>query len=139
MHSLILKCKFPKIQKFFVCSTFIFNIHIFRFNTDTGLQVDIDFNTESKLSFSRNSFFSLLTWHSRPTEPMKLFSFYSFGGFRGPSRPSSQWNQSIFCECKHAWQQLVKIKSDPFVNKHCSVKHEGEFWEREHWLAVSDW
>ena len=139
MYSLILKCKFPKIQKFFVCSTLICNIHIFRFNTDTGAQVDIDFNTESKLSFSRNSFFSLLTWHSKPTKPMKLLSFYSFGGFRGPSRTSSQWNQSIFYECKHAWQLLVKIKSDPFVNKHRSVKHEGEFWEREHWLAVSDW
>ena len=127
MHSLILKCKFPKIQKFFVCSTLIFNIHIFRFKTDTGLQVDIDFNTESKLSFSRSSFFSCLTWHSKPTKLTKLLSFYPFGGFRGPSKPSSQWNQSIFCECKHAWQLIVKIKSDPSVNKQPSVKHEGEF------------
>ena len=53
-----------KISKNFACGTFISNIHIFRFTTDAGLQVDTDFNTESKFSF--------------------------FGGFRGPRKPSSQ-------------------------------------------------
>ena len=115
---------FQKFKSFLFAAP---SFSIFRFKTDTGLQVDIDFNTESKLSFSRSSFFSCLTWHSKPTKLMKLLSFYPFGGFRGPSKPSSQWNQSIFCECKHAWQLLVKIKSDPSVNKQPSVKHEGEF------------
>ena len=40
---LILKCKISKIQKRFACGALIFNIDIFRFKTDAGLQVDIDF------------------------------------------------------------------------------------------------
>ena len=53
---------------------YISSIHIFRFKTDAGLQVDTDFNTESKFSFSSSSFFSLLSGHSKPTKPMKLLS-----------------------------------------------------------------
>ena len=47
-----------KNSKCFACGALIFNIRIYRFKTDAGLQVDIDFNTESKFSFSRSSFFS---------------------------------------------------------------------------------
>ena len=79
-----------KISKNLACGTLIFNINIFRFKTDAGLQVDIDFNNESKFSFSRNSFFSPLSGHPKPTKPMKLLLFYPFGGIRGPSKPSSQ-------------------------------------------------
>ena len=50
-----------KNLKNFVCSTVSFNILIFRFKIDAGLQVDIDFNTESKFSFSRSSVFSPLS------------------------------------------------------------------------------
>ena len=64
-----------KISKNFACGTFISNIHIFRFTTDAGLQVDTDFNTESKFSFLRSSFFSPLSGNSKPTKPMKLLSF----------------------------------------------------------------
>ena len=40
-----------KNSKNFACGALIFNRHIFRFRTDAGRQVDIDFNTESKFSF----------------------------------------------------------------------------------------
>ena len=63
VHFLILKCKISKIQKNFASGTLIFNIHVFRFKRDGGLQVDIDFNTESNFSFSRSSFFSRLSGH----------------------------------------------------------------------------
>ena len=41
----------------------MFNIHIFRFKTDAGLQVDIDFNTESEFPCSRSNLFSFLSGH----------------------------------------------------------------------------
>ena len=65
-----------KFQKFkiFACGASIFNTHIFRFKMDAGLQVDIDFNTEFNFSYSRNSFFSQLSGHSKTTKPMKLLS-----------------------------------------------------------------
>ena len=63
VHFLIFKCKISKFQKIFASGTLIFNIHIFRFKTDAGLQVDIDFNTESKFSFSKSSFYSSLSGH----------------------------------------------------------------------------
>ena len=56
-----------KNSKILVCSALIFNIHIFRFETDAGLQVDI----ESKFFL------------------FNCFSFYLFGEFRGSSKPSS--------------------------------------------------
>ena len=46
-----------KNPKFFTCSTLIFSIHIFRFDMDAGLQVDIYFNTESKFYCSCSCFF----------------------------------------------------------------------------------
>ena len=70
-------------SKIFACGALNFNIHIFRFTMDAGLQVDIDFNTESKFSFPRSSFFSPLSGHSKPIN-------YPFGWFRGPPKPSSQ-------------------------------------------------
>ena len=53
----------------------IFTIHIFKFKMGAGLQVDIDFNTESKFSCPRSSFFSPFSGHSKPTKLMKLLSF----------------------------------------------------------------
>ena len=46
-----------RFQKFnnFAGARLLFNIHIFRFKADAGFQVDINFNTESKFSFSRSS------------------------------------------------------------------------------------
>ena len=52
----------PQKLKKNACGALIFNIHIFRFKTDAGLQVDIDFNIESKFSFSRSSFFFTHQW-----------------------------------------------------------------------------
>ena len=68
-----------KNSKILVCGTLIFNIHIsiFRFKIHVGLQVDIDFNTKSKISCWRSSFFWPLSGHSKPTKPMKLLSFLS--------------------------------------------------------------
>ena len=40
-----------EIQKNFACGALIFSVHIFRFKTDAGLKVDIDFNTECEFSF----------------------------------------------------------------------------------------
>ena len=59
VYFLILKCKISKIPN----SALIFNVHIFRFKTDAGLQVDIGFNTESKFYFSWSSFFSPFSGH----------------------------------------------------------------------------
>ena len=39
-----------KILKIFTCGARIFNIHIFRFKVHAELQVDIEFNFESKFS-----------------------------------------------------------------------------------------
>ena len=46
-----------KNSKTFACCTLIFNIYIFRFKMDAGLQVDIDFNNESKFPRSKSSSF----------------------------------------------------------------------------------
>ena len=51
--------------------------HTFRSKADAGLQVDIDFNIESKFYFSRSSFFSPLSGHYKPIKPIKLLSFLS--------------------------------------------------------------
>ena len=59
-----LKSNISKIQKIFVCGTLIFNIHIFKFKIHAGLQVDIDFNSESEFFCSRSSFISHLSGHS---------------------------------------------------------------------------
>ena len=63
-----------KNSKSFACGALIFNIHIFGFRANAGLQGDIDLNTESK-SFSSRSFFPILSGRSIPTKPMKLLSF----------------------------------------------------------------
>ena len=68
----------------------IFHIHSFRFKIHAGLQVDSDFNTESKFSCSMSSFFPLLSGNSKPTKPLKRLSFYQFGAVREPSKRSSQ-------------------------------------------------
>ena len=57
-----------------VGGTSIFPVFTFSDLRHAGLQVDTDFNTESKFSFSSSSFFSLLSGHSKPTKPMKLLS-----------------------------------------------------------------
>ena len=114
-----------KPPKFFACGGFIFNIHIFRFKTGARVQVDIDFDTESK--FSRSIFFSPLVDTKNQPKPQNFFLFYPLGGFRGPSKPFSQQSQSILCECKQTWKLLVKVKSDSFVKKQPRVQHEGGF------------
>ena len=58
------------------CGALVFNLHIFRFKTDAELQVNIDFNTESKFFCSRSSLFSPLSGQSNSTKPMKLLSFF---------------------------------------------------------------
>ena len=37
------------------------------------------------------------------------------------------------------WLLLVKIKCDIFVKKQPGVQYNGEFWEGECWIGVSDW
>ena len=66
-----------KSSKTLACGALIFNIHIFRFKIHAGLQVNIDFSTESIFSCSRSSFFSPLSVHLKPTKPMKMLSFLS--------------------------------------------------------------
>ena len=48
-----------KNSKIFVCSVLIFNIHIFRFKTDAGLQVDIDLTLNLNFLVQLLSFLSL--------------------------------------------------------------------------------
>ena len=78
-----------KNSKHFACSVLIFNIHIFRLKVDAGLQVDIDFNTESEFSRSRSSFFSPLSDHSKPTKTHETaVSFIHLVGLEGsPNHP----------------------------------------------------
>ena len=85
---------------------------------DAGFQVDIDFNTESKFSCSRSSFFSTLSGPSKPAKPIKLLScFIHLGDLEGlPNHPVSK-ARAFRVKCKQTWQLLVKIESDPFVNK----------------------
>ena len=90
IHFLILKCKISKIQKYFACGALILNIHFFRFKTDAGLQVDIDFNTESIFFFQGDFSFHPSGDTKNQLNPSNCFLFYPFGGFRGPPKPSSQ-------------------------------------------------
>ena len=85
-----------KNSKSFACAL-IFNIHIFRFKIHAGIQVDIDFNTESKSPCSKSSFFSPLSGHSKPNKPMKVLSFLS-----------------IWC-VKRALQSIRLVKLEHFV------------------------
>ena len=51
----------------FACGALIFNIHIFRFKTDAGLQVDIDFNINLNfLVQGAVSFYPLLSTQNQP-------------------------------------------------------------------------
>ena len=123
-----------KGSKIFACGAFIFNIHIFRFRMHARLQVDIDFNTESKFSFSRSGFFSPLGGHSKVTKPVKLL-FYPIGAFRGPRNHPVSIARS-FCVNMDKHAAISQNWKNPFVNKQPGVQHEGEFWEEERWLAV---
>ena len=68
--------QFQKISKFFACGALIFNIHIFRFKLYAGLQIDIDFNTESNsLVQGAVSFHPSMDTQNQPN--MKLLSFLS--------------------------------------------------------------
>ena len=79
------------------CGALVFNLHIFRFKTDAELQVNIDFNTESKFFCSRSSLFSPLSGQSNSTKPMKLLSFfYHLMGLEGPPNHSAT-KARIFC------------------------------------------
>ena len=57
-----------KNSKIFACAL-ISNIHIFKFKMDAEVQVDIDFNSESKFFCLRSTFFSPLSEPLKPTKP----------------------------------------------------------------------
>ena len=89
------------------------HFHIFRFKMDARLQVDIDYNTESKFSWfscSSRSFFSPVCGPSKPTKSMKQFFFYPFGGFRGPFKPSSQKSWAFWVNVIKHGSHLSKLK-----------------------------
>ena len=71
--------RFKKFKKILPASPsfIIFTFSDLRSKTDAGTQVDIDFDTEYNFHFSRSSFFSPLSGHSKTTKPMKLLSFLS--------------------------------------------------------------
>ena len=84
-----------------------------------ALTLNLNFLFQGAVSFSRSSFFSPLSGHSKPTmKPSNhetAFFFIHLVGLKcSPNHPVN--SQSILCECKQTWQLLVKIKSDLFVN-----------------------
>ena len=81
-----------KNPKTFAPGTLIFNIHISRLKMIAGLQVYIDFNTESKFSFSRSSFFSPLSGHSKRTKPLKTLRIAFISYF-------DNWSKGIWDAC----------------------------------------
>ena len=125
-----------KNSKIFVCGALIFNIHIFRFKMDAGLHLDIDFNTESKFSCSRSSFFLPLSGPSKPTKPMTLLSFFiHLMGLEGS--PSVSKVSAIFVDVKR--QQLqVKIESVTFVNIRPVYNTKESFEETADSLSPTD-
>ena len=89
IHFLILKCKISKIA----CGALIFNIHIFRFATDAGLQVDIGFNTESKEQFLFTPQWALKTNQTHET----AFFFIHLVGLDGPPNHPVSKAFTAFC------------------------------------------
>ena len=47
--------------------------------------------------------------------------------------------RAFWVNVKKTWQLVVKIKSDPLVNKQSGVQLKGEFLEEQRWLDASDW
>ena len=69
-----------KYSKFFTCGALIFSIHIFRFKTDAGFQVDTDFNTESKFFFQGPvSFHPQVGTQNNQTHETAFFFIYLVG------------------------------------------------------------
>ena len=105
-----------KNLKLFDCCALIFNIHIFRFKIDAGLQVDPDFTINLKFLLQRAVCLSPLVDTQNQPNLWYCFHCYPFDRFRGHSKPSSLKSQRILCECKQIRQLLVKIQIDLFVN-----------------------
>ena len=76
VHFLILKCKISKIQKTLACGALFLNIHIFRFITDAGLQVDIDFDI---LAQGAVSFHPSVGTQTSQTHETAFFSIHLMG------------------------------------------------------------
>ena len=70
----ILKRKILKIQTFLPAAP---SVSIFTFSDLRYTEGFKFFNTKSNFFYSRSSFFSPLSGHSKPTKPMKLLSFLS--------------------------------------------------------------
>ena len=75
-----------KSSEILACGALIFNIHIFRFKIDAWLQVDIDFNTESKFSCLRAVFFTA-QWTLKTNQNHEMF-FIHLAGLKGPPNHS---------------------------------------------------
>ena len=80
----------------FACGALIFNIHIFRFKTDTGLQVDIDFNINLnflvQVAVSFTPYWALQTNQTHET----TFFFIHLVGLEDP--PNHPVNKArVFC------------------------------------------
>ena len=86
-----------KSSEILACGALIFNIHILRFKIDAWLQVDIDFNTESKFSCLRAVFFTA-QWTLKTNQNHEMF-FIHLAGLKGPPNHSVS-KVSILCECK---------------------------------------
>ena len=117
IHFLILKCKIQKLKNVLPAAP---SFSIFTFSDLRKMQ---SFKQIFTLTLTLNFIFqAAVPFHSpvgtqNKPNTWNCFIFWSCGGFRGPSKPSSQYSQSILCECKQTWQLLAKIKSIPFVNK----------------------
>ena len=75
-----------------ICDALIFNIHIFRVNTDAGLQIDIDFNTESEFLAQGAAFFFTYQWalKTNQTHETAFFFIHLVGLEDPPNHPVSK-------------------------------------------------
>ena len=87
VHFPILKCKILKIQSFLLSPHFQYTY--FHIKIYAALQVDIEFNTESKFSCPRSSFSSPSVGTQKQPSQWNCFLFYPFRGFWGLSKPFS--------------------------------------------------
>ena len=95
-----------------------------------GLQVNTDFNTKSKVLVQGADFFTP-QWALKTNQNHEAaFFFIHLVGLEDPPNHQVSKVKSISCECKQKWQLLVKIESDPFVNKQ-TVYSTKESFEKE--------
>ena len=88
------------------------------------MTLTMNLNLLFKEQFLFNPHWTLKTSQTHET----AFFFIHWVGLEGPPNHLA-CKVSILCKCKQTLQLLVKIKSDPFVNKQPGVQHEGEFGE----------